>query len=353
MKNFILLLAFILISTVHAGTCTSISRTNSASLSVLTSSKYNTDLNTAYTAVNSFDGGCVTSGTLESDALNTTQFAPLLKGLQQGCKLLYSNATTVQISRCIASVNGNFVNTTSNTNVSFGCSGCSSEVTNTLYYVYIKTGSSGTTLDPLISTSAPNEDGYDSSNNKVVGYFINNAASDIASTSIVQWHLNEFVDKPKLAGEAYIAGTANCSAWTRTNTAYGAFAADTDCPSPTIVGTPAMGTWLTTDADLPRFSVNSLKAGRYKAKFMSSARVAGGGLMSMAINDGTSTCVVQPQHSQASDYPFVVECFFTYASIGDRVFELYTASSTGAVTLVNNQTSPAAGIKFILEYWGE
>jgi hypothetical protein len=193
MKNFIVLLAFLLISTVKAGTCTSISRTNSASLSVLTSTKYNTDLNTVYTAANAFDGGCITSGTLESDALNTTQFAPLLKGLQQGCKVIYSNASTVQIDKCIASVNGNFVTTTTTTNASFGCTGCSAEVASTTYYVYIQTGSTGSTLTPLILTTAPNNDGYDNTGNKVLARFYNNGSSNIDTYSIDQWHLNRFI----------------------------------------------------------------------------------------------------------------------------------------------------------------
>jgi hypothetical protein len=193
MKNFILLLAFFLISYVHAGTCTSISRTNSASLSVLTSTKYNTDLNTVYSAYNAIDGGCITSGTLESDALNTSDFAPLLKGLQQGCKVIYSNASTVQIDKCIASVNGEFVATTTTTNAAFGCSGCSSEVASTTYYVYIQTGSAGSALTPLILTTAPNNDGYDNTGNKVLARFYNNGLSNIDQYSIDQWSVSRFV----------------------------------------------------------------------------------------------------------------------------------------------------------------
>lgn len=214
MKNFILLLAFILISTVHAGTCTSISRTNSASLSVLTSSKYNTDLNTVYTAVNSLDGGCITDGTLESGALNTTQFAPLLKGLHQGCKVIYSSATTVQVDKCLASVNGNFVTTTTTTNATFGCSGCSAEVASTTYYIYIQTGSSGSTLTPLILTTAPNNDGYDNTGNKVLARFYNNGSSDIDQYSIDQWNQNGFVP----------SGT-NGVTWTPTVTGLGTISA--------------------------------------------------------------------------------------------------------------------------------
>ena len=177
----------------QAGTCTSISRTNAAALSVLTSTKYNTDLNTAYTAVNNFDGGCVTDGTLESTALNATDFAVLLKGVQAGCKVSYTNASTLSISKCLASVNGALLNKTTATSVAMACTGCSSETSSTTYYVYIQTGSSGSTLTPLILTTAPNEDGYDNSGNKVLARFYNNASSNIDQYSIDQWITNRFV----------------------------------------------------------------------------------------------------------------------------------------------------------------
>lgn len=196
-----------LFNEVYAATCTSISRTNASALSVLTSTKYNTDLNTAYTALNAFDAGCITPGTLESDSLNTTQFAPLLKGLKEGCKVEYTNASTLSISECLASVNGNFVTTTTNTSVSFGCTGCSAEVATTDYYVYIQTGSSGTTLTPLILTTAPNGDGYDNTGNKVLARFWNNSASDIDQYSIDQWLSNGF--RPRFfSGATYTPSNA-------------------------------------------------------------------------------------------------------------------------------------------------
>lgn len=210
MKIF-LLFTLLLTSVAHAGTCSSISRTNAASLSVLTSTKYNSDLNTVYTATNAFDGGCVSSGTLEYDSLNTTQFAPLLKAVKEGCKVSYSNASTISIGKCLAAVNGSYVYTTSATTASFGCSGCSSEVASTTYYAYIQTGSSATTLTPLISTTAPNEDGYDNSGNKVLARFYNNASSDIDTYSIDQWRVNSFV--PTNSGWID-AGTLNISGTT-------------------------------------------------------------------------------------------------------------------------------------------
>lgn len=352
MKNIILLLAFILISTVKAGTCTSISRTNSASLSVLTSTKYNTDLNTVYTAVNSLDGGCITDGTLETDALNTTEFAPLLKGLQQGCKVLYSNASTLQIDKCLASVNGNLVTTATTTNVSFGCSGCSAEVASTAYYVYIQTGSSGSTLTPLILTTAPNNDGYDNSGNKVLAKFYNNPSSDISSWAIYQWKVSGFDIPSKLAGEAYIAATSNCTPNSAIS-AVGAFTADADCPGPTIVR-ELVGDWLTTDADGPTFTINALPPGYYEAimsAFTSTSGTTTGGL---AINDGTTTCIPVGAFGTATGgAPATVVCTFYYSEMANRTFKLYGGAATGSITLLNSTTAPANGIKFSLKFLGE
>jgi hypothetical protein len=191
MKIFSMMLLFLLSLNTYAGTCTSISRTNSSPLSVLTSTKYNADHNTAYSAINSFDGGCVQTGTLEFDALNTTQFAPILSGTG-GCKVNYLSASSISISKCREAVNGSLINTAGATTASFGCSGCSSEVASTSYYVYIQTGSSGSTLTPLILTTSPNDDGYDNTGNKVIGRFYNNASSDIDRYSIDQWNTNDF-----------------------------------------------------------------------------------------------------------------------------------------------------------------
>lgn len=191
MKMILLILA--LINTTYAGTCTSISRSNYSANSVLTSSALNSDFNTVYNNANDYDGGCITDGTLEFTALNSSDFAPMLYGIQQGCKVTFSSVSELNIGKCIASVNGNFIRTTSNTSVSMGCGSCSGEAASTTYYAYIATGSSGTTINPLILTTAPNEDGYDNSGNKVVAKFYNNATSSIDEYSIDQWLVNRFV----------------------------------------------------------------------------------------------------------------------------------------------------------------
>lgn len=191
MRYFILLLSlFITLSIAneaYSATCAATSRTNYSTGQVLTSSALNSDLNQLVSKVNSLDGGCVTDGTLEATSLNSSDFSVVLNGIQQGCVLSYVDANTVQVGKCILSLNGAFVKTTSTNNVTWGCSGCSAEATDTLYYVYAKTGSAGTTLNLLISTTAPGSDGYDGSLNKVIGSFYNDAASAVGSFSVNTW----------------------------------------------------------------------------------------------------------------------------------------------------------------------
>lgn len=194
MRNFILFIALCIWSlNSFAGTCTNTTRTNYVTNQVLTSSALNADFNQLVAKTNSLDGGCVTDGTLELAAINSSEWSAPLNGIHQGCKVSYSNSNTLSIGKCIASVNGLFVKTTASNNVTWGCSGCSSETATTTYYIFIKTGSTGTTLNGLISTVAPNEDGYDNSGNKVIARFYNNASSDIDQYSIDQWNTNRFV----------------------------------------------------------------------------------------------------------------------------------------------------------------
>jgi len=74
-------LNFLVVFNADAGTCTADSRTNVSANSVLTSTKYNGDLNTVYNRLNgNLDGGCITDGTiegagLENGAVDTAQLA--------------------------------------------------------------------------------------------------------------------------------------------------------------------------------------------------------------------------------------------------------------------------------------
>lgn len=177
-----------------AATCTTTSRTNYSTGQVLTSSALNADFNQLVTKSNAFDGGCITDGTLEASALNSTDFGAVTNGTAQGCALTYVDANTIGIGKCMLGVNGSFVKTATQANVTWGCSGCSSEATAAQYYLYAKTGSSGTTLTGLISTTAPGADGYDVSGNKILGKFYNNASSDITRQSIIGYNGYGFGD---------------------------------------------------------------------------------------------------------------------------------------------------------------
>ena len=207
MKTIITLITFLLSTTLYAATCTSTSRTNYTVNQVLTSTALNADFNQLVTKANAMDAGCLTDGTLESSALDTS-FNALKNGLHQGCGISYVDTNTISVGYCILSVSGNFVKTTANTNVTWGCSSCSSEVVSTQYYVYAKTSSTGSTLNLLISTTAPNGDGLDGTGNKALGSFYNNSSSNINFNSVLGWQKESF---SPLYGKLSVPGVATHS----------------------------------------------------------------------------------------------------------------------------------------------
>jgi hypothetical protein len=164
--------------------------------------------------------------------------------------------------------------------------------------------------------------------------------------------LQATVDSSRVAGEAYFAGTTSCS-WSRTSTSLGSFNTNANCPGPTIAYS-SLGQWQTTDSDLPRITINNLQAGVYKAKFLLITSQTTGGFPSLTINDGTTSCSAQ---AGTTDTAFgnqtVVECTFVYNQSGNRSFEVYGASSSNTVSILNSVTLPgSSGSKFILEYFG-
>lgn len=191
----------------YAAECSAISRVNNSSNAVLTSSKYNTDHNTSYTALNAIIGSTCT---LPLASITQTDLDVWDNGIHQGCKVEYSNASTVTIDRCIMSLGGNRVKTTSSASVEMDCADCSAEISSTRYYVYIKSDSNGATLTGFFSTSSPNDDGFNGSGDKVIGRLYNQHSSDIDRYSIDQWWVNGFV--PQVTGvqdygEISITGT--------------------------------------------------------------------------------------------------------------------------------------------------
>ena len=186
MKKLILISLLLIAQNAISGTCTSISRTNNAANTVLTSTKYNLDHNTAYNAINAYDAGCISDGTLEDGALNTTDFAVPLNSLKNGCTVTKSDSNTVSIDKCMLAVNGAWVKTTGAVTATWGCSGCSAEATGTTYYVYALTGSTGSTLTAALKTGAPNGDGYNSAGDRVLARVYNDYNNDL-DAQVSQW----------------------------------------------------------------------------------------------------------------------------------------------------------------------
>ena len=163
--------------------------------------------------------------------------------------------------------------------------------------------------------------------------------------------LQATVDSSKLAGESYFAGTSGCT-WTRTSSTIGSFSTTAACPGPTVAYS-SMGQWQTTDADLPRQTINNLPPGVYKATFTGTTSQSVGGSPAYSINDGTTTCeAIGAESSTTNSSSVVVSCTFIYNSSGNRTFELYTGSSTNTVSLFNGNATPRASLKFQLEYFG-
>ena len=158
------------------------------------------------------------------------------------------------------------------------------------------------------------------------------------------------VAQAQIAGSSYFAGTTSCT-WTRTSTTIGAFGTVAACPGPTIEE-QSIGSWQTTDADLPRQTVNNLPAGKYKATFFVPTFMTSATNASIAINDGTTTCqAVAANGNSASDASIPVSCIFNYSSVANRTFEIYGASTSSTLNINNATTSPNRGVKFILEYF--
>jgi hypothetical protein len=158
------------------------------------------------------------------------------------------------------------------------------------------------------------------------------------------------VSQASLAGESYFAGTTSCT-WTRTSATIGAFATTSACPGPTIEAS-TVGTWATTDSDLPKQTISNLPAGIYEATFLVANSMSVASASSFAINDGTTTCEgVRGNDNSAGTVMTTVTCIFTYTTSGTRDFQLYAASAANTVSVDNVRTSPRSSLKFILKRW--
>jgi hypothetical protein len=121
-------------------------------------------------------------------------------------------------------------------------------------------------------------------------------------------------------GESYFAGTTNCTGWTRTSATLGRVATDADCPGPTILSSN-LGSWQTTDTDLPLQTINNLPPGTYKATFIVPFAMNTAAGAALAIHDGSTTCTAVQANNFTTTVGQVVSCYFTYTTAGNRACE--------------------------------
>lgn len=168
------------------------------------------------------------------------------------------------------------------------------------------------------------------------------ATADAAPIQIDGAYLGESylvsqVSQAQLAGQAYFDSSGGNCVWSRTNTAIGAFTADTDCLSPTIVH-EFVGDWQTTDADLPQITINDLPPGRYEvsATFILT-NGSGGARTAVTISDGASVSGTAASDMSSAEGPAAtVIGVFEYTASGDRTFALHGSASSGSVSIKND-----------------
>ena len=160
------------------------------------------------------------------------------------------------------------------------------------------------------------------------------ATADAAEITLDDFFLGDLQyvseSSAELISSAYYAPTANCQ-WDRTNTALGAFVADTDCPAITVEQSKYPIT--TTDNDLPDLVYPSLPPGNYLVEVLATGvNSSPGAAISFAVSDGTNTrsvVSINPNDANARDL-VSMKAWFSYSSTGARTFSLFGAATAGS-----------------------
>ena len=144
------------------------------------------------------------------------------------------------------------------------------------------------------------------------------------------------VSMSQFVGSSYFATTASCL-WQRTNTAIGAFGTDADCPGPTIES-QKIGTWATTDADLPQQTIANLPPGIYEVKATFGVNSSTGvGVGVYTLSDGTTTSgrgfgINNTTNTQGT----AIVGYFEYTTAGDRTFAIHASMSANTINIDNS-----------------
>jgi hypothetical protein len=148
------------------------------------------------------------------------------------------------------------------------------------------------------------------------------------------------VSQAQFVGQSYFATTASCI-WSRTNTALGAFSTDADCPGPTIE-VQKVGTWATTDADLPQQTISNLPPGLYAVEVTGMIANTGSNYTCIAVSDGTTTSgnsCARPETGATVLLNVKATGYFEYTSSASRTFSVYGSGAAGDSFLYNNASN--------------
>lgn len=155
----------------------------------------------------------------------------------------------------------------------------------------------------------------------------------------------------QLAGRSVIANTSNCT-WSRTAGAgIGAFSTDADCPGPTV-GSALIGTWSTTDADLPQQTITNLPPGEYTLIVTTNiTNATNNGYSCYVLTDGSTTsgsaCGNFPTATNVT--PATLVGHWTYSTTqSSRTFAVHASGVTGNAQIDN--ASGSQNTTFTL-YW--
>lgn len=176
-------------------------------------------------------------------------------------------------------------------------------------------------------------------------------ALDLATVRTEPWQLVA-LQGASLVASGFFPTTANCSWDTTATGALTAFNADSDCPAPTLRTNEGPGILLTTDTDLPQFTINNLPAGTCQVLFSGTiTHTVAQTNASIGISDGTTTdsvftTVTQPTVGNGSGFNALST--FRYTEAGNRTFSIRgrTVSGTQSVSIGTGFTSASPTLSF-------
>lgn len=150
---------------------------------------------------------------------------------------------------------------------------------------------------------------------------------------------------PYQGGSLIYPGTTNCN-WESTSGTWANFAADTDCPTPTVTGNvQAPGT------KIPGMTVASLEAGEYMVVLNAHKYIDGASSCSWRISDGTNTSATLIGYAiNTATTPSTFVGRFSYSSKQSNLtFQVQTIRTSGANTCsVNNATASVNAFEMFL-----